>query len=104
MFSSTFKTPASNRTINNDFNNNLNSNNSEFTKPLINNTNKSNIQENYSGDKSSRNSNRFDCSVDVLNDKFNKYNNTLSELNSQKPKQSNLKAKIYNFLERPTGW
>jgi hypothetical protein len=40
-----------------------------------------------------------------IGDFSDKFINCLPELNNtQKPKHSNLKAKIYNFLERPTGW
>ena len=105
MFSSTFKSSVNNNNNNNSSNT---INNNDFTKPLI--SLNSNIQNSSAidlGDNSKiRKINSLSgCSSGVsFNDKIVEYSNCLPELNIQRPKHSNLKAKIYNFLERPTGW
>ena len=99
MFSSTFKTPSNNRNSNDDRNTD---NNNEFTNPLITtSSNNENLSSIYLGDASSRLNSQNEANILDLN---NKFKNCLPDLNNQKPKHSNMKAKIYNFLERPTGW
>ena len=102
MFSSTFKTPANNRNIIDDTNTVINNNNkNEFTKPLI---TSSSINENSSTIYLNTPQIKIKNESDI-GDFGDKFVNCLPDLNNiQKPRHSNLKAKIYNFLERPTGW